>query len=111
MMAATASIWAAIANIWFVAWAIRRKGELDYDLDSTAKFVRWVVASFCLGISILRPEVLKSPNLRIAVGFVGLGFLIWPNLAYHLTSLLRFLKFLPKLSAEDPINSSQRPSP
>ena len=106
-MAGTVSIWAAIANVWFVVWAIRRKGELDYDLDSTAKFVRWVVVVLCLGISILRPELLKSP-MRIAVGFVGLGFLVWPNLAYHLTNLLRFLRFLPKLNPGDPISRSQK---
>jgi hypothetical protein len=41
--------------------AIRRKGELDYELDDTAKFIRWIIASLCLGIPIFRPDVFKSP--------------------------------------------------
>jgi hypothetical protein len=97
------SIWAAIANIWFVVWAIRRQGELDYELDETMKLIRWVVASLCLGFTIFRPEVLRSPRLRISVGLIGLAFLVWPNLACHLTNLLRFLKLLPRPNPKNTI--------
>ena len=44
MVGGPASIWTAMANIWIAVRAIRRKGELDYELDDTAKFIRWVVA-------------------------------------------------------------------
>jgi hypothetical protein len=96
MTTSGAPLWVAIANIWFVAWAVRRKGELDYELDDVAKTIRWVVVLFCLGVSIFRPQVLGSPALRISVGFTGIAFLVWPNLAYYCTNLLRFLRLLPK---------------
>jgi hypothetical protein len=111
MVGGPASIWAAIVNIWIAAWAIRRQGELDYELDPTAKFIRWIVASLCLGIPIFRPEVLKSPSLRISLGLIGLAFLVWPNLAYHLSNLLRFLRLLPKLNPKDRIEGAQKPLP
>ena len=46
----------AIANIWFCVWAIRHKGELDYDLDTTAKWIRSMVVAMFLGTPIFRPE-------------------------------------------------------
>src|SRR4029077_13337714 len=87
--------WVAIANIWFVTWAIRRRGELDENLDSTAKFIRWLVAILCLGTAIQLPQLLNPPTLRVCIGFVGVAFLVWPNLAYYLTRLLRRLRILP----------------
>ena len=88
--------WAGVANIWFVTWAIRRKGEIDHELDSTAKFIRWLLAIACLGLAIQLPELLKPPPLRVCIGFVGVAFLVWPNLAYYLTGFLRQLRILPK---------------
>jgi len=111
MLAGPASIWAAIANIWIAVWAIRRKGELDYELDDTAKFIRWIIASLCLGIPIFRPDVFKSPSSRISLGLIGLAFLVWPNLAYHLTNLLRFLRLLPKLNPKDTTEGAQKGLP
>jgi hypothetical protein len=92
----TAGTWVAIANIWFVVWAIRRRGELDYELDSTAKLVRWLLAITCLGVAIRFPQLLNPPPVRVCIGFLGIAFLVWPNLAYHLTRLLRSLRILPR---------------
>lgn len=69
------STWIAIANIWFVIWAIRRRGEFDYDLDSTAKLLRWLTALACLCLAIEFPRVFKSTNVREGVGIVGIAFL------------------------------------
>jgi hypothetical protein len=97
-------ITAAICNIWFVVWAIRSKGELDYHLDPTAKRIRWIVAAIFLGTPIFRPELFgPRPAVRLCVALVGLLFLVWPNFAYHLTSLLRALRLIAK--AEDPATS------
>ena len=92
---------AAICNIWFVVWAIRHKGELDYDLDPAAKWIRWIVVAIFLGTPIFRPELFGArATLRLCVGMVGLLFLAWPNSAYHMTRLLRALRLIAK--AEDP---------
>src|SRR5258708_39031646 len=91
---ATRSTWVVVANVWFVAWAIRRRGEFDYELDTTAKFIRWLVAITCLGTATQLPQLLNPPSLRVCVAFAGLGFLVWPNFAYYLTKLLRYLRIL-----------------
>ena len=65
-------------------------------MDSVAKLVRWLVACLCLGAAYELPERVLSPTGRVCVGLVGLVFLIWPNAAYHLTSLLRFVHLVPR---------------
>jgi hypothetical protein len=92
----TGGTWVAIANIWLVVWAIRHKGELDYELDSTAKIVRWLLVIICFGVVIRFPQLLNPPPVRVCIAFLGLAFLVWPNLAYHLTRLLRSLRILPR---------------
>jgi hypothetical protein len=87
---------AAILNIWFVCWAIRRQGELDYELDLIARVVRWVVVALCLGLVFEFPQLFNPPTLRVCVAFFGIAFLAWPNLAYHTTRFLRFIKFIRK---------------
>jgi hypothetical protein len=93
--------WAAVLNVWFVVWAIRRKGELDYKLDGTAKGIRWLIVLLFLGTAVQAPWLLNPPSVRLCVGFIGLGFLVWPNLAYHLTGLLRRCKLLRNSDAEE----------
>jgi hypothetical protein len=83
-----------IANIWFVAWAVRHRGELDYDLDWNAKIVRWFVVVACLGLAVQVPQLLNPPWFRFTVGAVGIAFLVWPNFAYHVTRVLRWLKLI-----------------
>lgn len=85
---------AAILNIWLAVWAIRRKGELDYQLDRTAKAVRWIIVAFCFGL-VFRAGQLLSPTTRVCLGIAGIAFLVWPNLAYHITRFLRLIKVLP----------------
>ena len=85
---------AAILNIWFVCWAIRRQGELDYDLDRIARAVRWVIVIICLGLVFGLPQLLNPPSLRVCVAIIGIAFLVWPNLAYHTTRFLRLIRLL-----------------
>jgi hypothetical protein len=93
---------AAILNIWFVCWAIRHRGELDYDLDPTARAVRWLVVAVCFGLVLRLPQLLNPPSLRVCVGIVGIAFLVWPNLAYHTTRFLRLIKLLRTPSSSEP---------
>lgn len=85
------SFWACVIGVWLAVWAIRRQGELDWELDSTAKLIRWLIA-IC-GLT-LWPKI-NPAGLRISFGLTGMLFLVWPNTAYHLTRLLRFLHILP----------------
>ena len=100
--------WSAIANVWFAVWAIRHKGELDYELDSSAKLIRWFVVAICLGLTIQLPQLLNPPWFRLSVGLLGVAFLAWPNFAYHLTRILRRLKLLRNRSP-DGLNQPNRP--
>ena len=70
--------------IWLSLWAIRYKAKWDYKLSSAARNVRWavVVIGYVLAAGLPGPAV-----VRLVPGFVGLSFLCWPNLAYHLTNL------------------------
>jgi hypothetical protein len=80
--------------MWFVAWAIRRRGELDHQLDVTAKTIRWVVVALFLGLPVQAPQLVTSPNIRLSLGTIGVAFLVWPNFAYYLTRVLRRWKVL-----------------
>jgi hypothetical protein len=86
------SWWVGVISIWFTVWAIRYQGELDRELDSTAKLIRWLIAIPSLALV----PMVNSDTLRMSVFIVGLLFLVWPNTAYHLTKLLRFLRVLPE---------------
>lgn len=91
---------ASVGSIWFCAWAIRRGGEFDYPLDSTAKAIRWLAVVVLMGIPVNFPKSLP-PAGRIVLGFAGLAFLAWPNFAYHLTRFLRWCRLLPTSQAKD----------
>jgi hypothetical protein len=86
------SFLACVIGVWLAVWAIRYRGELDYELDSTARFIRWFVAICGLTLWLK----IDSQALRITVVLTGMLFLVWPNTAYHLTRLLRFLRVLPQ---------------
>lgn len=85
------TFWACVASVWLAVWGIRYRGELDRELDFTAKVIRWLVA-IC-GLT-LWPWI-GSSTLRILAGFTGMLFLVWPNTAFHLTKLLRVVHVLP----------------
>jgi len=93
---------AAILNVWFVCWAVRRRGDLDLPLDFTAKAVRWTVAISCLSYPFAFPRLVDSAAFRICIGLTGMVFLCWPNLALRLTGLLRRVGFLPRNESPDP---------
>jgi hypothetical protein len=71
-------------GIWLSLWAIRYKADWDYQLSGTAKVVRWGV----VGIGYTLAAALPGPALvRLVPGILGMCFLCWPNLGYHLTNL------------------------
>lgn len=74
-------------GVWFVFWAIRRKGEFDHPLNRNAKLVRWtiVVASFAATAQLRRPDAWAYRSIALTI---GLAFYCWPNFAYHLTNLV-----------------------
>lgn len=81
-----------MVSVWVLMWGIRRKGELDYKLDDTAKHIRWlmVVLGLATGTISTVPRIDFAPG--VLFGWIwATAFLAWPNFAYHLTALLRRL--------------------
>ncbi|MBZ5522567.1 MAG: hypothetical protein LAP21_10050 [Acidobacteriia bacterium] len=76
---------AKIVCIWFSVWLIRRQAEIDYPLDTLAHVIRWgvVAVGFWVGY------YADNPYVRVGGWFLGLGFICWPNFAYHLANLFR----------------------
>ena len=72
-------------GIWFPCWALRYRAGWDYKLNGAAKIARWtiVVVGYSVGASLPGPAA-----VRLVPGFVGVGFLCWPNFAYRLAKLL-----------------------
>jgi len=68
-------------------WAIRRRGEFDYELDLMGKIVRWAIV--VLALFLVQIPGPKLATFRVIVGCVGMAFLVWPNFAYHLTNILK----------------------
>lgn len=76
---------AKIFGVWLAVWLIRRRGEIDYPLDGPARALRWIMVGIGFLIGYLPGSNLEYVRLG---GFsVGMGFLCWPNLAYHLRNL------------------------
>jgi len=68
---------------WFSVWAIRRRWDLDCKLSPNGRLVRWGVVIICYSLG---PRA--SPGaVRVAIVFIGLAFLCWPNFAYYVTKL------------------------
>jgi hypothetical protein len=72
---------------WFPIWAVRSRYKLDKPLDVDMKLVRWAVVLGGLALAAM-------PGRKLEVvfglaGFAGWFFLLWPNLAFHVVSLLR----------------------
>ena len=81
-------------TLWFAVWVIRYRGDLDRKLDPIALRLRWGIAGVTHALVIFASEWLNYPATRIAVWAVGAAFLAWPNLAYHLTELLRHCRVI-----------------
>jgi hypothetical protein len=82
-------------SLWMLLWGIRWKGELDYELDDTAKHIRWL--RVLVGWATLMMSTV--PRISFAWGILlgwiwATAFLAWPNFAYHLTRVLRRCKLL-----------------
>ena len=71
-------------GIWLSVWVIRYNAQWDYKLSATARALRWavVLTGYWLAASVPGPGF-----VRVISGFIGLGFLCWPNFAYHLSKL------------------------
>ena|SRR5271157_92319 len=74
-------------SIWFLAWAIRYRAEIDEKLDGRAKALRWGV----VGIGFLIASVPGSRFgwVRVLAYVIALLFLCWPNFAYRLRNAFR----------------------
>ena len=79
---------AAVACIWLSAWFLRRKYEVDYQLDWKGHLIRWLVVAsgFYVAAALRGPQYTVH---RVTAGVVGLAFLCWPNISYHLSRVLR----------------------
>jgi hypothetical protein len=87
-------------TIWLAFWAIRRKYELDYDLDNAAHILRWLMVSLGFVVALLPGHGLGL--VRLLAGILLIAFLAWPNFAYHLTQLLRRGRLLSGGRADKP---------
>lgn len=94
---------AGFGSLWFISWAIRRKGEFDYPLDFTGQVVRWTLVVVLLGAMTYFPGY-SVPRGALLLG--GAGFLAWPNFAYHLARFLRRCRVLPAAHEVAPDGSS-----
>jgi hypothetical protein len=72
-------------GLWLSVWAIRFSAGIDYKLSARGKAIRWVVVVICFALTSV-----PGANVgwfRVLSYLVGLAFLCWPNLAYHLSKL------------------------
>lgn len=73
------------AALWFVAWGIRKKYDLDLGLSTRGWLIRLLV--ICCGIFSLCLRSHKYEYVRVVGGLLGIAFLVWPNFAFHLSEL------------------------
>lgn len=97
-------------------WPIRRRGDFDLPMDSTARHVRWLTVLVLLGLSerLVRPfpgsdhlagysgalQAFQHNPGGMLLAYASLAFFVWPNLGLHLTRLLRWMRVLPPGSPE-----------
>jgi len=75
-------------GIWLSAWALRHKAALDFQLSSTAKALRWGIVVVSYGLAAELPGPARARGIaRVVLGFIGMAFLCWPNLAYRLSKI------------------------
>lgn len=82
----TSSFAAGVICIWLSVWAIRKKADVDYKLDSTSQLLRWALV--VVGFLVAHLPGSSLGYVRVGGYVVGLAFLCWPNFAYHLTHLV-----------------------
>ncbi|MGH9394810.1 MAG: hypothetical protein ACRD1E_11620 [Terriglobales bacterium] len=101
--------------MYFWTWPFRSRGQLDIPLDGVARQVRWIVVFLGGALSVrmhgnAAPEkglplvaavhAIEAYPVASAIGYISLVFFIWPNLAYRLTTALRWARLLPPASPE-----------
>ena len=78
---------AGVFCIWMSVWAIRRKAEVDYPLDTAGRVLRWAIVGVGFAISRIPGSPSTFGYVRLTGLVVGMVFLCWPNCAYHLRNL------------------------
>jgi hypothetical protein len=76
---------ATAISVWFVAWALRRRYELDIQLKRSEQIARWIVVAGCLAMTLLPGPQFAA--VRVVAGIIGISFLAWPNLGHHVMKL------------------------
>jgi hypothetical protein len=74
-------------SLWFLAWAIRRRYEMDCQLSRAEQIVRWSTVAVGFGLTFLQGDEYKS--IRFVGVVVSLGFFAWPNFARSLSKLMK----------------------
>lgn len=78
---------ADVACVWLGVWAVRKKYEVDEELDRAAQIIRWSVVAVSFAVmSVPGPEFKLA---RILAAVVLLAFLCWPNFAYQLRQMFK----------------------
>jgi hypothetical protein len=78
-------LWQLALGPWLSVWAIRNRWQLDYNLSVRARSVRWGFIAACY--SAASTPGANFAVFRVCAAYTALGFLCWPNFAYHLTNL------------------------
>ena len=76
---------AELACIYLAVWSVRKRFDADYHLSFTGQIVRVSVGA--IGFALTAIPGSSFAAVRVVGGAIGLGFLCWPNFAYHLTNL------------------------
>jgi peptidoglycan biosynthesis protein MviN/MurJ (putative lipid II flippase) len=77
-------------SVWFIAWALRRRYELDEKLGWREQTLRWSAIAVAFAVALLGGSDLAA--VRIIAWIVATLFLAWPNLAFHLTARINQLR-------------------
>jgi uncharacterized protein DUF3592 len=70
-------------GLWLSIWAIRYNAGVDYKLGAKARAIRWMLVVCCFALTSLPGAEIGW--FRVSSYLAGLGFLCWPNLAYHVS--------------------------
>ena len=63
--------------VWLPCWGLRKRYELDHQLDTTARRIRWFSVALCLILIDFR--IVPPGNGAAALGLIFLAFFAWPN--------------------------------
>jgi len=72
-------------GLWLSIWAVRFSAGVDYKLSVRGRTIRWLVVVLCFSLTSMPGAGLGW--FRLSSYLLGLAFLCWPNIAYHLSKL------------------------